>query len=263
MQRPDQSHPTPVRLEPLGQSGFRVRLGPLELLIDPYLSERVAELYGPDLRRLKPPPLVPGEITSADWVLITHAHEDHFDPATLVPLAVASPRARFLAPAEVVVQLDGLGIAAERLAVAEERWHVLGEATAVHAVPAAHPELERDAAGRLRFVGYVLHHEGRCFYHAGDTSPHPEIVEKVRALGAVDVAFLPVNERNYYRERRGIVGNMSVREAFGFAEEIGARALVPIHWDLFAPNSVFREEIELLYERLKPPFRLLLEPSEI
>jgi L-ascorbate metabolism protein UlaG (beta-lactamase superfamily) len=253
----------PVAIDCLGQSGFRFHFGDIELLVDPYLSDRVAELYGEDLRRQKPAPLAPAAITAAEWVLITHAHEDHCDPATLVPLAAASPRARFLAPGEVIELLRGLGIGAERLVVAEERWLELGAATAVHPVPAAHPTLERDGVGWPRCVGYVLRHDGQCFYHAGDTSPHPEIVEKVRALGAVDVAFLPVNERNYYRERRGIVGNMSVREAFGLAEELGARTLVPIHWDLFAPNSVLREEIELLYARLKPPFRLLLEPSEI
>lgn len=254
---------TPIPIEGLGQSGLRLRLGALELLIDPYLSDRVAELHGEDLRRLKPPPVQPDQITAASWVLITHLHEDHCDPATLLPLAAASPQARFLAPGEVVEHLRGLGIDAERLVVAEERWLELGNATVVHPVPAAHPTLERDGLGWPRCVGYVLRHDGRCLYHAGDTSPHPEIVEKARALGQVDVAFLPVNERNYYRDRRGIIGNMSVREAFGMAEELEVEALVPIHWDLFAPNSVFREEIELLYERLKPPFRLLLEPREI
>ena len=90
-----------------------------------------------------------------------------------------------------------------------------------------------------------------------------EVISAVKAYGKIDMAFLPVNERNYYRERRGIVGNMSVREAFHFAEEIGASALVPTHWDMFAANCVFKEEIELLYKKISPEFELLFEPEMV
>ncbi|MGH2708602.1 MAG: MBL fold metallo-hydrolase, partial [Actinomycetota bacterium] len=85
----------------------------------------------------------------------------------------------------------------------------------------------------------------------------------LRGLGPIDVAFLPVNERSFFRKRRGIIGNMSVREAFAMAAEIGVRTLVPMHWDMFAPNSVFREEIELVYGRLSPPFALSLHPAAV
>jgi L-ascorbate metabolism protein UlaG (beta-lactamase superfamily) len=56
---------------------------------------------------------------------------------------------------------------------------------------------------------------------------------------------------------------MSVREAFQMAAELGATTLVPIHWDLFAPNSVFREELLLLYDLLRPPFRMMLNPANL
>ncbi|MGE4056620.1 MAG: MBL fold metallo-hydrolase, partial [Vicinamibacterales bacterium] len=67
----------------------------------------------------------------------------------------------------------------------------------------------------------------------------------------------------YYRDGRGIIGNMSVREAFQMAADLGVTTLVPMHWDLFAPNSVPREELALLYELLRPPFRLVLNPASV
>jgi L-ascorbate metabolism protein UlaG (beta-lactamase superfamily) len=75
--------------------------------------------------------------------------------------------------------------------------------------------------------------------------------------------MLPVNERNYYRDRAGIIGNMSVREAFAFAEEIGVDTVIPIHWDLFGPNSVLPDEIILVHRHLSPRFRLALSPSAL
>ncbi len=253
----------PIPVKPLGQSGFRFESPGAVLYIDPYLSDRVAELHGPELHRLRPPPLLPEQIADATWVLITHGHEDHCDPATLVPLAAVSPDARFLCPSEVVGVLVSFGISGARCAPAAERWYDLGAGTRVHPVPAAHPTVTRDTEGHLRAVGFVLEIEGRRIYHAGDTSVDAALLAAVTALGPLAVAFLPVNERNFYRDRRGILGNMTVREAFTFAAELGVEALVPIHWDLFAPNSVFRDELLLLYRLLSPPFRLLLEPTVV
>ncbi len=54
---------------------------------------------------------------------------------------------------------------------------------------------------------------------------------------------------------------MSVREAFQFAEEIGVRQVVVMHWDMFAINAVDPEEIHLLYKRTKPDFTLLMDPN--
>ena len=83
----------------------------------------------------------------------------------------------------------------------------------------------------------------------------------LQSFAGFDVAFIPVNEQNYFRARRGIIGNMSVREAFQFAEEIGARSVVPTHWDMFAANQVYQEEIELLYRLLRPGFKLIMNPD--
>ena len=82
-------------------------------------------------------------------------------------------------------------------------------------------------------------------------------------MGSIDVAFIPVNERNFYREKRGIIGNMSVREAFQMAADIGVKTLVPTHWDMFAPNSVYKEELDLLYKLMRPPFEMRIDPQEL
>lgn len=252
-----------MRIRLLGQSGVHLRIGELQLLIDPYLSNRVAELYGHEFARLKPPPFEPSSVTWADWILVTHEHEDHCDLATLLPILSRSRSARVVAPEPAARILIEAGADSQRVLVASETPLRLAADLRLVPIPAAHPRISRSRSRRLRALGYVLEHRGIRLYHSGDTSPVEEIFRAVRTAGPIDVAFLPVNERNYFRERAGIVGNMSVREAFAFAAEVGVQALVPIHWDMFAPNSVFRAEIQLLHRLLRPPFRLLMAPRTL
>jgi L-ascorbate metabolism protein UlaG (beta-lactamase superfamily) len=218
------------------------------MYVDPYLTDYVADRYGEALRRLIPPPCAAHQVTDADWVLVTHAHEDHADPTSLGPLAVASPQARFVCPPPVVGILLEAGIDRSRIERAPSHWLPLTAQVAIRAVPAAHLAIERDENGAPSCVGYLIRAYDRVVYHSGDTIPHPDVIAAVRAEGPIASAFLPVNERNYYRAVQGIIGNMSVREAVQFARDIQARELIPVHWDLFAPNSTPKPEIRLVHE---------------
>jgi L-ascorbate metabolism protein UlaG (beta-lactamase superfamily) len=245
---------------PLGQVGYLYDVGGLRIVIDPYLTDSVAEQFGESLRRLAQPTLSADEMTDVAWVLITHAHLDHADPSSLVRIARSSPRAQFLAPAECVPILVSAEIEVSKIRVvtARERFD-LSQDCVVTVIPAAHTHLEVDSLGRSRYVGYHLLTPFGSIYHAGDTVPHEEIFCALKSL-PVDHAFLPVNERNYFREAAGIVGNMSAREAFAFAERIHARSLIPTHWDLFAANSTHPWEVESLYTAIRPPFALRFMP---
>jgi len=245
----------------MGQSGCRLVFPGATIYLDPYLSNSVQELDAPDLARLVPIPVLPEEIIDADWVLITHEHIDHCDPHTLPKLAKASPHARFVGPAPVVERLLEWGIAPDRISVATEAWIELVSGLRLLATPAAHPEIERDAHGNLACVGYLLDYASQRIYLAGDTSAKQEVIDTLVANGPIHTAFLPVNEHNFFRGRRGITGNMSVREAFQFAVEIGAKQVVAVHWDMFAINAVDSEEIRLIYKQMNPGFVLMLNPG--
>lgn len=247
----------------LGQAGFRLEADGTVLYIDPYLTDSVAEQFGEALRRVRQAPVRPHQIRDANVVLVTHAHLDHADPATLAPLSQASPTAIFLCPRCVVPILAGSGVSRDRIRVATEDDPFQFARVSVHTVPAAHTAIQRDSDGALECVGFVVRSGQKTVYHSGDTIPDSQIVRAVRAISSIDFAMLPVNERNVYRDRAGIIGNMTVREAFEFAAELGVSTLIPMHWDLFRPNSVYREEIELLFGLLKPPFEMtVLEPGD-
>ncbi len=251
----------PVKM--LGQSGCRLGFPGATIYLDPYLSNSVQILDAPDLERKIPIPIAPEKIIDADIVLITHEHIDHCDPHTLPLLAEASPHARFVGPAPVLAILREWGIDPGRLIHAAETWLDLALNIRIKTIPAAHPEIERDAAGNLVAVGYLLDFMGQKIYLAGDTSARQQIIETLLTESPIHTAFLPVNEHNFFRGRRGIIGNMSVREAFHFAEEIGVRQVVAMHWDMFSCNAVDPNEIRLIHQNTNPRFALLIRPTHL
>jgi L-ascorbate metabolism protein UlaG (beta-lactamase superfamily) len=244
---------------PLGQVGYLFEKNGARILIDPYLTDSVADNFGAALRRRFAPTLSAGALVDVDWVLLTHAHMDHADAASLASIRASSPRARFLCAYEAEPIVLAAGV--PPLQVTRASGQVVPGAGGVvfHTIPAAHTALERNAANELRYVGFLLQWDDLTIYHAGDTIPHAEIFSAL-AGRLIDYAFLPVNERNYFRDAAGIVGNMSAREAFEFARVIGARTLIPTHWDLFEPNGAFPWEVEALHQALNPPFALRFLP---
>jgi L-ascorbate 6-phosphate lactonase len=219
----------------LGQVGVAIK-GPTGVLyIDPYLTDSDGE--GGRLERNFPPPLEPEEVINASAVLLTHDHVDHTDPETLLPLASASPQARFVCPSTSRDTLVEAGLDRNRITIPEvsEPLEVAGATTT--AVPSAHTELERDSEGSYPYLGYVIEWNGVTLYHAGDTVIYDSLIETL-GRWEIDVAFVPINGRDFFRTREGIVGNTDYREAAHLAEELGFGLVVPTHYDLFAFNAV-------------------------
>lgn len=247
----------------LGQSGCRLELEGQVVYVDPYLSRSVEILDAPDLVRKVPLSLKPEQVIDADWVVLTHEHIDHCDPHTLPHLAKASPRARFVGPLPVLQALAEWGVGTDRLLQAPTDWVKLADGLEIKSVPAAHPDLLRCEDGSHRFVGYLLKTPRATLYMAGDTRLCDELIDALKEVGPIHTAFLPVNEINYFRNRRGIIGNMSVREAFGLAQELGFEQVVAVHWDMFAINEVYPEEIRLIHQKMGCDFNLLMNPQFI
>jgi L-ascorbate metabolism protein UlaG (beta-lactamase superfamily) len=211
----------------LGQSSVALRLGDANVLVDPFLSPH------PD--RLVPPPFAPEEARSVDAVLITHDHLDHLDDEALPGIADASPNAVVIVPDEIVERVTQLGIDATRVRGLRADEHTQIGAVTIDAVPACHGVEITDAYRLGPFRGYVVSADGMRVYHAGDTIVFDGLVERLQALG-VRLALLPINGRDPEREAQGLVGNMNEREAAQLAFDIGADAVIPLHWDMFAGN---------------------------
>ena len=251
------------RLWWLGQSGFLLVANGKTLLFDPYLSDSLTAKYaGTDKphERLTERVVAPEQLTGVDLTTSSHNHTDHLDRETLLPLLSANPQVRLLVPrANRGFVLERLGPVESRLLEIDAgECLVLGDLEFT-GIPAAHNEVERDEKGRCRFLGYVARLPGLCIYHSGDTLLHDGLVAALRPL-AVDVALMPINGN---RPERRVAGNMSGTEAAALARQIGARLVIPHHFDMFAFNTESPEQFEAECRRLGQPFRTLRQGEGI
>lgn len=230
-----------VRLYWLGQAGFIIATDRFRILIDPYLSDSLAEKYRGkrfEHDRMMPAPIGSSDIGPVDLVLVTHHHTDHMDPETLMPIAAANPDCRFVVPrASIEAAQERIGVGPERL-IAVDAGEPVGPlpGLAVIAIRAAHETLERSAEGWHKFLGYVVEIEGVRLYHSGDTIPFDGLADEVAPF-AVDLALLPVNGRRADLTAAGIAGNLTLDEACELAERIGAPDMIAHHYGLFAFNT--------------------------
>jgi L-ascorbate metabolism protein UlaG (beta-lactamase superfamily) len=237
----------------LGQAGFVIEWGEFRMLIDPYLSDSLAEKYkGTKFphTRMMAAPFLPDELDRLDLVLCTHRHTDHMDPGTLQPLAERFRDLRFVVPAAVTDEaIKRCGVGVDRLipVSAGERIEIL-PGCFVSPVPSAHESLDMDDEGRYPWLGYVIEAGRVRLYHSGDCVPYAGLAEAVAALKP-HVAMLPVNGRDAERSGNGVPGNFTLDEAIALAKESGTDALIAHHYGLFDFNTIPADAIDKRIKR--------------
>jgi len=243
--------PGQVRIWWQGQLSYAVRGATGGVLIDPFLI--------PMTRRLVPPPFAVEDVARVDVILVTHEHSDHLDVDFLVDALDRFADLRVLLPAPIRPLLaDRTRHAARVTGVQPGEVHQVG-GMRIHPTPAQHGIKVSDAytfgrelsGGLVRYVGYLIDFGGITVFDAGDTLVNEELFASLRRLSLpIDVALLPINGRDYFREQINMVGNMDPREAAAFAAQIGAGLVIPGHYDMFTDNVGFPGHFVEVVDRL-------------
>lgn len=187
------------------------------LVVDAYLSDEIARLYGK--RRIAE---VPDAVAiAADIVLASHVHEDHFDLPWLRQ-ALSRPGTVFVGPPSCVERLAAAGIEPSRAQPVEPGDAVVVRDVTVRAIPARHEVAYYPTPDA---VGFLIEAGGVAVYHSGDTVYDPRIVEPA---SAADAALVCIN---------GTEGNMDVSAAARLACELKAPTVVPMHFGLWADSD--------------------------
>jgi L-ascorbate metabolism protein UlaG (beta-lactamase superfamily) len=225
----------------LGQQGYILKGGRWVLAIDSYLSDYVEELTPEppgEYARLSPAPVRPEELDMVDLALATHHHADHCDPHTLLPLMQAAPGSRLLTSHTGRKTALEAGLDMGRITVPPVDVAVdYGDGLAITAIPSAHYDFEPDEHGNPAFLGFIITLNGVTLYHSGDSIIYEGLVERLKAHSP-DIVCLPINGRDWFRERADLVGNMDYREAAELAAAVEARVLLPGHNDMFRGNRI-------------------------
>jgi L-ascorbate metabolism protein UlaG (beta-lactamase superfamily) len=237
----------------LGQSGFLVCYRGECLLFDPYLSDSLTKKYaGTDKPHVRMTDRVvdPARLGFVGVITSSHNHTDHLDAETLRPLLTAAPTAKLVIAAanrQFVQERVGAVLTPNRVVPLADGERASVGAFTLQAVPAAHEELAPE------FAGFVVGIGAFRIYHSGDTVLFPGMIERLRPL-AVDLALLPINGR---APERRVSGNLDGPEAAQLAHAIGARWVIPCHYEMFEFNTASPDRFVAECVRLNQPHAVL------
>lgn len=239
------------RLWWLGQSGFLVQWRGRYLLLDPYLSDSLTRKYAATDKphiRMTARVIDPARLDFIDVVTSSHNHTDHLDGETLRPLLQINSELK------IVVPEANRQFVAERLSIDPQLPLGLrdGETITVGefrltAVPAAHEQVGPEC------LGYIVQFGPWTIYHSGDTLLYEGMPERLRQF-PIDIALLPINGR---APERRVAGNLNAREAVELGKAIGARVVIPCHYEMFAFNTADPREFVEAARAIGQPHRVL------
>ncbi|MDE3212966.1 MAG: MBL fold metallo-hydrolase [Bacteroidota bacterium] len=241
----------------LGQSGYLLQWNGYRILIDPYLSDSLTIKYAatskPHIRmgeRVIRPELLKG----ISIVSSSHNHTDHLDKETLVPVLQNNPGITFVIP-EANREFIAARLGCDPgfpMGLSDHESLQVGPFT-YHGIAAKHNEIERDSRGNCVYMGYVIQFGNFTIYHSGDTLWYDEMVPILKAF-SVDVALLPINGND---PARGVAGNLDGYQAALLGKSIGAKMVIPCHYDMFTFNTADPEVFATEARKLGQPYKIL------
>lgn len=238
----ERQHPVFPKLKPgevaitwIGHASFLIQFTDLNVLIDPNFANWLFLL-----KRIKRAGLEIRDLPPVDLVLLTHAHFDHFHKPTL----------RRLPHPKIGVMPRGVGDLAHDLGflrvIELDHWETFSQQKwKVTFTPSKHWGARTLRDSHRGYGGFVLEHQGRRIYHAGDSAYFHGFRDIGRRL-APEIALLPIGAYHPASFRRVHMGPDEAVKAF---KELGATRFVPMHYGAF----------KLSFEDLDEPPRWLLE----
>jgi L-ascorbate metabolism protein UlaG (beta-lactamase superfamily) len=165
---PERVHGSDLKATWIGHSTVLVQTGGLNILTDPFLSDRASPLSFAGPKRVRPPALLAHELPPIDIILLSHNHYDHMDLQALRRIArhhsphVLTPHgnARWIRSAMPRARID------------EMRWgDTIGLAgLEVHLTPALHwSKRGLFDANTALWGAFAVETPGGLLYFAGDT----------------------------------------------------------------------------------------------
>ncbi len=168
--------------------------------------------------------------TEPDIVAVTHGHEDHFGETVALGK-------KTIAINEIAKYLKKKGLPVEGMNIGGT---IIVDGVSFTMTPAVHSSwIEEAGIGCYggTAAGFVIGIDGLKIYHAGDTALFSDM-KLIGDLYHPDIALLPIGGRF----------TMGISEAMIAANFIGAKTVIPIHyntWDkIIADPLVFKEAIE-------------------
>src|SRR5438874_2272650 len=228
--RPEVWDPNGVTAAWLGHATVLINFYGLTILTDPVLGKRAGAdtllgNIGP--KRLIAPGLNPRELPPIDLVLLSHAHMDHLDPATL-RLLPGNPKVVTASGTSDLLQ--GTGLREIQSLGWGDRARVTcksGDAE-ICAFRVKHWGARWKVDRYRGYNGYVIAREGKQIIFGGDTAL-TDSFKNLRSSGPYELAIMPIGAYQPW-----LCSHCSPEQAVRMTNDAGAHYLLPVHHKTFA-----------------------------
>ncbi|HVP96345.1 metal-dependent hydrolase [Methanoregula sp.] len=200
--------------------------GTKKVLIDPFVDEGSIAGIDPDL------------------VLVTHGHFDHLGET----IHLKKPT---VAIGELAHYLQAKGVPAEGMNIGGTLDICGVRVTMTQALHSSRIDDPAMTGSTGAAAGFVVRMDGVSVYHAGDTGLFSDM-KLIGELYHPDVALLPIGGRY----------TMGTREAMMAAQFVGAKTVVPIHYNTWEKITADAGEFKMAIERTTDLTVKILQPGE-
>jgi L-ascorbate metabolism protein UlaG (beta-lactamase superfamily) len=224
-----------VQITFLGHASFLLEDGETSVLVDPFLTGN-------------PTATVSADEVDATHILLTHGHGDHLGDTVDIAKRTGAP---VVAIVELAGEISGeLGDDHEvhnpnlgGTVVFDWGWVKLVQAWHTGLSPKGTPHTP---------AGLVINIGGKTVYHLGDTALFSDLQLIGHRAGPIDIALIPI----------GGHFTMDRHDAVAAADFIGARQVIPCHYDTFPPIKADAGEFKKDVERATTSEVVVLAPGE-
>ena len=216
-----------------GHSCFGIQIGETHLIVDPFISGNEKSREKIDIKELK-----------ADYILLTHAHQDHTLDAEQI---AKNTGAIIVSNFEITTKYENMGLEVHPMNHGGSWDFEFGKLKYVHAI---HTSSFPDGSYGGQPGGFVIESEHKNIYIAGDTALFMDM-KLIPMSTKLDLAILPIGD-NF---------TMGIEDAIFASDFVECDKIIGCHYDTFGYIEIDHEEAKRkFYEKDKD--LMLLEIGE-